>query len=158
MTEEKRDSAVLSDIISMDDIITLKRKPSEHLLKNWENDFITNIKRGQSDIKSDVITTEIGVDNLNEYICGDNECIIILPKSAMKNINNSMESSSDDNNDASKVKAYKLPLLKPTMGHSVIDIRQLYKKTGVTTYDPGFMSTSSCHSQITYIDGANVII
>jgi citrate synthase len=35
----------------------------------------------------------------------------------------------------------------------VIDIRKLYGQTGMFTYDPGFLSTASCQSAITYIDG-----
>ena len=35
----------------------------------------------------------------------------------------------------------------------MIDIRKLYAQTGKFTYDPGFMSTASCNSAITYIDG-----
>lgn len=45
------------------------------------------------------------------------------------------------------------PLLKGTEGAPVIDIRALYQKLGVFTLDPGFTSTSSCISSITYIDG-----
>src|SRR5437879_4569559 len=43
--------------------------------------------------------------------------------------------------------------LAGTMGPQVIDIRPLYAKSGMFTYDPGFMSTASCTSAITYIDG-----
>ncbi|CAG7601314.1 citrate synthase [Candidatus Vallotia tarda] len=46
-----------------------------------------------------------------------------------------------------------LPIYKGTMGPDVIDIRKLYGQTGKFTYDPGFMSTASCNSSITYIDG-----
>lgn len=46
-----------------------------------------------------------------------------------------------------------LPIYPGTMGPDVIDIRQLYAKTGKFTYDPGFLSTASCNSTITYIDG-----
>ncbi|SDE50215.1 citrate/2-methylcitrate synthase, partial [Paraburkholderia lycopersici] len=46
-----------------------------------------------------------------------------------------------------------LPVYKGTMGPDVIDIRKLYGQTGMFTYDPGFMSTASCNSAITYIDG-----
>jgi citrate synthase len=45
------------------------------------------------------------------------------------------------------------PLLTGTIGPEVIDIRTLYGKTGKFTYDPGFLSTASCSSAITYIDG-----
>jgi citrate synthase len=40
-----------------------------------------------------------------------------------------------------------------SIGPSVIDIGKLYAQTGMFTYDPGFTSTASCESQITYIDG-----
>ncbi len=46
-----------------------------------------------------------------------------------------------------------LPIYKGTLGPDVIDIRQLYGKSGKFTYDPGFLSTASCNSTITYIDG-----
>jgi citrate synthase len=45
------------------------------------------------------------------------------------------------------------PVLTGTIGPDVIDIRSLHAKTGVLTFDPGFMSTASCKSSITYIDG-----
>ncbi|WP_340151558.1 citrate synthase [uncultured Sneathiella sp.] len=46
-----------------------------------------------------------------------------------------------------------LPLIAGTVGPSVIDVRKLYADTGHFTYDPGFTSTASCDSAITYIDG-----
>ena len=46
-----------------------------------------------------------------------------------------------------------LPLYKGSIGPDVIDIRKLYGATGKFTYDPGFLSTASCNSSITYIDG-----
>jgi len=48
---------------------------------------------------------------------------------------------------------YELPILSPTAGPDVLDIRKLYGQAGVFTYDPGFTSTASCDSTITYIDG-----
>jgi citrate synthase len=48
---------------------------------------------------------------------------------------------------------YDLPLLAGSVGPKVIDIRKLYSQTGYFTYDPGFTSTASCDSAITYIDG-----
>ena len=45
------------------------------------------------------------------------------------------------------------PILTGSVGPEVIDIRTLYGKTGKFTYDPGFLSTASCNSTITYIDG-----
>lgn len=46
-----------------------------------------------------------------------------------------------------------LPVLAGSLGPSVIDIRRLYAETGMFTYDPGYTSTASCRSAITYIDG-----
>ncbi|MCX7644856.1 MAG: citrate synthase [Rhodobacteraceae bacterium] len=46
-----------------------------------------------------------------------------------------------------------LPMMSPTLGPDVIDIRRLYAEGGVFTFDPGFTSTASCESTITYIDG-----
>ncbi|ABM95121.1 citrate synthase [Methylibium petroleiphilum] len=46
-----------------------------------------------------------------------------------------------------------LPIYKGSVGPDVIDIRKLYAQTGKFTYDPGFLSTASCQSAITYIDG-----
>ncbi|MEX2643103.1 MAG: citrate synthase [Acetobacterales bacterium] len=46
-----------------------------------------------------------------------------------------------------------LPIKEGTVGPRVIDIRQLYSKLGMFTYDPGFTSTSNCESKITFIDG-----
>ncbi|OGA51021.1 MAG: citrate (Si)-synthase [Betaproteobacteria bacterium RIFCSPLOWO2_12_FULL_62_58] len=50
------------------------------------------------------------------------------------------------------------PVLGGTVGPEVIDVRALYAKTGKFTYDPGFMSTASCRSNITYIDGDQGIL
>ena len=46
-----------------------------------------------------------------------------------------------------------LPVMSGTIGPKVIDIRKLYGDTDYFTYDPGFTSTASCESKITYIDG-----
>ena len=46
-----------------------------------------------------------------------------------------------------------MPMYHGTIGPDVIDIRKLYGQTGLFTYDPGFLSTASCQSAITYIDG-----
>ena len=50
-------------------------------------------------------------------------------------------------------KELELPMYSPTVGPDVIDITKLYAMAGVFTHDPGFTSTSSCESAITYIDG-----
>ncbi|MAB86756.1 MAG: citrate (Si)-synthase [Rhodobacteraceae bacterium] len=48
---------------------------------------------------------------------------------------------------------YDLPVISPTAGPDVVDIRKLYAQANVFTYDPGFTSTASCDSTITFIDG-----
>jgi citrate synthase len=50
------------------------------------------------------------------------------------------------------------PVLTGSVGPDVIDVRALYAKTGKFTYDPGFMSTASCRSKITFIDGDKGIL
>jgi citrate synthase len=50
-------------------------------------------------------------------------------------------------------KTIELPILKGTAGPDVVDIRKLYAEADVFTYDPGFTSTGSCESKITFIDG-----
>src|SRR5881398_4107827 len=49
-------------------------------------------------------------------------------------------------------------VLDGSVGPEVIDIRKLYAQTGMFTYDPGFTSTASCESAITYIDGEKGIL
>jgi citrate synthase len=53
--------------------------------------------------------------------------------------------------------AFDLPILKSTLGPDVIDINSL-AKSGLFTFDPGFMSTAACRSAITYIDGDKGIL
>ena len=55
-------------------------------------------------------------------------------------------------------KTIELPMFSPTSGPDVIDIRKLYAQAGVFTYDPGFTSTASCDSTITFIDGDEGIL
>src|SRR5258708_5671979 len=55
-------------------------------------------------------------------------------------------------------KSYELPILDGTVGPKVIDVRKLYGDTGYFTYDPGYTSTGSCESKITYIDGDEGIL
>lgn len=55
-------------------------------------------------------------------------------------------------------KDYKLPVLKASIGPDVVDITKLYQEAGVFTYDPGFMSTASCRSSITFIDGIEGVL
>ncbi len=49
-------------------------------------------------------------------------------------------------------------VMEGTIGPDVIDIRKLYGQTGAFTYDPGFKSTASCESELTYIDGGEGIL
>ena len=51
-----------------------------------------------------------------------------------------------------------LEIMKGSAGTDVIDIRSLYDKTGYFTFDPGFTSTASCESKITFIDGDEGIL
>jgi len=55
-------------------------------------------------------------------------------------------------------KSYSLPVYQGTVGPDVLDVRNLYSETGLFTYDPGFTSTASCESAITYIDGDKGIL
>ncbi|KFI32613.1 type II citrate synthase [Haematobacter missouriensis] len=50
-------------------------------------------------------------------------------------------------------KTIELPIMSPTLGPDVLDIRKLYAQGDVFTFDPGFTSTAACESTITYIDG-----
>ncbi len=50
-------------------------------------------------------------------------------------------------------KTVELPVLRGTDGPAVVDVRKLYAEADVFTYDPGFTSTASCESKITFIDG-----
>jgi citrate synthase len=60
--------------------------------------------------------------------------------------------------DNSTGKSYEFPLLPGTVGPKVIDIRSLYADANLFTYDPGYTSTGSCESKITYIDGDQGIL
>lgn len=51
-----------------------------------------------------------------------------------------------------------LPVLTGSIGPNVVDVQALYRDTGMFTYDPGFNSTASCRSSITYIDGEQGIL
>lgn len=55
-------------------------------------------------------------------------------------------------------KIVKLPIYEATIGQNVIDVTKLYNESGYFTYDPSFMSTASCRSAITYIDGEQGIL
>ncbi|MBT3922640.1 MAG: citrate synthase [Nitrospina sp.] len=55
-------------------------------------------------------------------------------------------------------KTYEFPVLEGTTGEKAIDISTLRSTTGLITFDPGFMSTGSCQSEITYLDGEKGIL
>jgi citrate synthase len=55
-------------------------------------------------------------------------------------------------------KTYEFPVLEGTCGEQAIDISTLRNTTGLITFDPGFMSTGSCQSKITYLDGEKGIL
>src|SRR6201987_2340020 len=55
-------------------------------------------------------------------------------------------------------KSIDLPVIGGSIGPRVIDIRKLYAQTGHFTYDPGFMATAACRSNITYIDGDEGVV
>ncbi len=50
-------------------------------------------------------------------------------------------------------KKHEIPVIEGTEGPHVLDIQNLYPNTGMFTYDPGYVSTASCKSKITFIDG-----
>jgi citrate synthase len=55
-------------------------------------------------------------------------------------------------------KNYSFPVYDGTLGPEVLDVSKLYSEAGIFTYDPGFTSTGSCESKITYIDGDQGIL
>lgn len=55
-------------------------------------------------------------------------------------------------------KDFEFPVLKATTGPDVIDIRKLYAQTDNFTFDPGFTSTASCESDLTFIDGGKGVL
>jgi len=71
----------------------------------------------------------------------------------MSNKTNNKTSGTFTLTDNRSGESYELPVLAGTTGPDVIDVRKLYAETNCFTYDPGFTSTGSCESSITYIDG-----
>ncbi|MGJ8625368.1 MAG: citrate synthase [Sulfitobacter sp.] len=67
-----------------------------------------------------------------------------------------------DNKKSAKLtidgKEYDLPIMSPSVGPDVLDIRKLYGQADVFTYDPGFTSTAACDSTITFIDGEEGVL
>ena len=60
--------------------------------------------------------------------------------------------------DNSTRQSWELPVHEAVLGPAVVDVRQLYGTTGLFTFDPGFTSTGSCESKITFIDGDEGIL
>ena len=69
---------------------------------------------------------------------------------------NPKAAAAENGNEAASVliggKRHDLPVRKGSLGPDVIDISTLYQDTGCFSYDPGFTSTASCESKITFID------
>ena len=55
-------------------------------------------------------------------------------------------------------KSYEFPIIHGTVGPRLVDIRKMYGESDMFTYDPGFTSTGSCGSKITYIDGDHGVL
>ncbi len=55
-------------------------------------------------------------------------------------------------------RSWDLPVMSGTLGPDVIDVRRLYADAGVFTFDPGYTSTASCESSITFIDGEEGVL
>jgi len=68
-----------------------------------------------------------------------------------KNKNDKIKPFTLFNNETGQ--SFKIPVISGSDGPNVLDIRSVYNETGMFTYDPGFTSTASCESSITYIDG-----
>ena len=60
--------------------------------------------------------------------------------------------------DPQKAKQFELPVKLATQGPNAIDIGRFYRDSGYFSYDPGFLSTASCHSSLTYLDGEQGIL
>ncbi|MCZ6513133.1 MAG: citrate (Si)-synthase, partial [Nitrospinae bacterium] len=54
--------------------------------------------------------------------------------------------------------SYPLPIIEGTCGEKAVDISALRSTTGLITYDPGFVSTGSCQSEITFLDGEQGVL
>ena len=72
---------------------------------------------------------------------------------AMKSADTAASSVTLTFTENGQTRSVDFPLLEGQVGPQVIDIRDLYAKTGYFTFDPGFTSTASCDSSITFIDG-----
>ena len=80
-------------------------------------------------------------------------------------MNNSATSSAAESStrtmtliDNATGRRWELPIIDGSLGPQVVDVRKFYADTGMFTYDPGFTSTASCDSAITFIDGDEGIL
>eukprot|EP01084_Bolivina_argentea_P300077 517319_1 len=119
-------------------------KQARQMSVDWTEDYTSKIKSGSvSEIVAPTQFTELSSDYVNVELAPD-ECILIVP--------------CDDDSTIPSRRVFRLPVLIPSVGHRCIDIRSLLSKSGVSTYDPGFVSTASCNSAITFIDGPKGIL
>src|SRR5690625_585685 len=79
-------------------------------------------------------------------------------KVKMTQTSNSQGNKTATLTDNATGQSWEFPIMEGSVGPRVIDIRTLYSETGKFTYDPGFTSTASCDSAITYIDGAEGLL
>ena len=67
--------------------------------------------------------------------------------------NNKMSKHTVTITDNKTGKQIELPVKPSTLGPQAVDIGSFFRETGYFTYDPGFLSTASCQSELTYLDG-----
>jgi len=159
-----------------DDRLPGSRRFSQVLREKWFQVYTEKIKQqGEADLAAAVKFAQIDDLDLAATTLDTNECILLLP-AVTKRTGSEFAFDDEDAKGAEDIMsasipnvrqlsprrvekapltAYRLPLLYPTLGLPAIDIRALKGHTGLTTYDPGFLSTASCHSAITFIDGPN---
>lgn len=137
------------------------RTKSQVFRELWDVAYTEKIRlQGSLDIETPVKFETIDIPELKDLCLQSNECILIIPKKPKSNdskeddCNNNTNLNTVNSNESTSFQAYRLPLMHPTLGYRCIDIRSLFPRTGITTYDPGFASTASCHSAITHTDGA----
>jgi len=135
------------------------RSSSNRLSVRWSADYITKIKAGTLvDITPEIPFAELPNDSIDVQLDNDKSCILIVPNDEAASKDFVPEQKKCDEDKARPYRVFRLPLLEPVTGHKCLDIRGVYGSIGITTYDPGFTSTASCHSAITYIDGGNGIL
>jgi len=94
--------------------------------------------------------------NLNTNVAAGPEAARTIGEDEMKQKDVIEHTFTLTNNDTGE--SWELPVLEGSVGPRVIDVRGLYANTGHFTYDPGYTSTGSCQSGITYIDGEEGVL